>query len=122
MEEKKPKLITSVSNEQRKIPPKKQFSSKAHIKSEEEYKKIYQESIKDPEKFWAEKAKQLHWFKQWDTIFTWDPKNIKATWFKGGKINVSYNCLDINLKKRASTNIQVDFSFRTECGRIHLPY
>src|SRR3989344_3361394 len=100
MEENKPKLITSVSNEQRKISPKKQFSSKAHIKSEEEYNKIYQESIKDPEKFWAEKAKQLHWFKEWDTIFTWDPKNIKATWFKGGKLNVCYNCLDINLKKR----------------------
>ncbi|MBI2498697.1 acetate--CoA ligase [Candidatus Woesearchaeota archaeon] len=99
MEEKKPKLITSVSNEQRKIPPKENFSSKAHIKSEEEYNKIYQESIKTPEKFWAEKAKQLHWFKKWDTIFTWDPKNIKATWFKGGKINVSYNCLDANLKK-----------------------
>ncbi|MEK6935093.1 MAG: acetate--CoA ligase [Nanoarchaeota archaeon] len=97
----KQKPIISVSNEQRKIPPKEHFSSKAHIKNEEEYKKIYQESIKNHEKFWAEKAKQLHWFKEWDTIFTWDPKNIKATWFKGGKINVSYNCLDVNLKKRA---------------------
>ncbi len=92
--------ITSVSQEQRKIPQKEHFSSKAYIKSEEEYKKIYQESIKNPEKFWAEKAKQLHWFKEWDTVFMWDKEDVKFTWFKGGKINVSHNCLDRNLKER----------------------
>lgn len=97
---KEEKTITSMSHEKRKIPPPKEFSKKAYIKSEEEYKKLYEESIKDPEKFWAEKAQQLHWFKEWNTIFTYDKKNIKFTWFKGGKINVCYNCLDRNLEKR----------------------
>lgn len=95
------KTITSMSHEKRKIPPPKEFSKKAYIKSEKEYKKIYQQSIKDPEKFWAEKAEQLHWFKKWDTIFTYDKENAKFTWFKGGKINVCYNCLDKNLEKRS---------------------
>ena len=51
--------IQSLSNENRKIEPPKEFSEKAHVKSEEEYKKIYEESIKDPEGFWAKKAEEL---------------------------------------------------------------
>ena len=46
------KTITSMSTEHRKIPPPKEFSKKAYIKSEKQYKKIYEKSIKDPEKFW----------------------------------------------------------------------
>jgi acetyl-CoA synthetase len=94
------KTITSMSQEHRKIEPPKEFSEKAYVKSEEEYKKIYAESISDPEKFWAEKAKELHWFKPWDTVFTWDKEAVKFTWFKGGKTNVSYNCLDRHLETK----------------------
>ena len=93
--------IQSMSHEKRKFTPPKEFSKKAYIKSGAEYNKIYNESIKNPEKFWAEKAGQLHWFKKWDTVFTWDKENVKFTWFAGGKINASYNCLDANLKNRA---------------------
>ena len=78
------KTINSMSNENRKFPPPKAFSDKAYIKSDEEYKKVYEESIADPEKFWAEKAKELEWFKDWDTVFTWDKENVKYTWFDGG--------------------------------------
>ena len=92
--------IQSLSNENRKIEPPKEFSEKAHVKSEEEYKKIYEESIKDPEGFWAKKAEELHWFKPWDTVFTWDKEAVNFTWFAGGKTNVSYNCLDRHLEKR----------------------
>jgi len=92
--------IISLKEEKRTVKAPKEFSEKAYVKSEEEYKKIYEESIKDPEKFWAEKAEQLHWFKKWDTIFTYDKENIRFTWFKGGKINVCYNCLDRNLDAR----------------------
>ncbi len=94
------KTIQSMSQEKRKIQPPKEFSEKAYIKSDEEYKKIYGESIKDPETFWAEKAKELHWFKPWDTVFTWDKEKVNFTWFAGGKTNVSYNCLDRHLEKR----------------------
>ncbi|MBU1946542.1 MAG: acetate--CoA ligase [Nanoarchaeota archaeon] len=92
------KTITSISTESRKIQPPTEFSEKAYVKSEEEYKKIYNESIKDPAAFWAKKAEELHWFKKWDSVFEWDKENSNFTWFKGGKTNVSYNCLDRNLK------------------------
>ncbi|MBW2979957.1 acetate--CoA ligase [Candidatus Woesearchaeota archaeon] len=94
------KTIQSMSQEHRKIAPPASFSEKAYVKSEEEYKKIYGESINDPEKFWGEKAKELHWFKPWDTVFTWDKDAAKFTWFAGGKTNMSYNCLDRHLEKR----------------------
>ena len=93
------KTITSMMDEKRKFPPTKEFSQKAHIKSMEEYKKVYQESIKDPPAFWAKKADELDWFgKGWKTVFEWDVPNARFTWFKGGKINASYNCLDRHLK------------------------
>src|SRR3989339_1341750 len=94
----KEETITSINTEDRKFPPPKEFSEKSYIKSEEQYEKIYQESIKDPPAFWAKKAEELHWFKKWDSVFKWDKENAKFTWFKGGKINVSYNCLDRHLK------------------------
>ena len=94
------KTITSMSTEHRTISPPAEFSKKAYVKSEEEYQKIYGESIKDPEKFWAKKAKELHWFKPWDTVFTWDKEKANFTWFAGGKTNVAYNCLDRHLEKK----------------------
>ena len=94
------KTIQSMSQEHRKIEPPKSFSEKAYVKSEEEYREIYKKSIADPEAFWAEKAKELHWFKPWDTVFTWDKEKVNFTWFAGGKTNVSYNCLDRHLEKR----------------------
>jgi len=92
--------ITSMSQESRKINPSNEFSEKAHIKGEEMYHKIYNDSIKNPEEFWAAQARQLHWFKPWDSIFKWDKEKVEFSWFKGGKTNVSYNCLDRNLDQR----------------------
>ncbi|HLC96551.1 MAG TPA: acetate--CoA ligase [Candidatus Nanoarchaeia archaeon] len=91
--------IQSISHESRRIPPPDKFRKRALIKSESEYQKLYQESIKDPPQFWAKKAEELYWFKKWNSVFTWDKKNVVFTWFKGGKINVSYNCLDRHLEK-----------------------
>jgi len=85
--------ITSVLKEKRVFKPGSEFSKAAHIKSLAEYEKIYKESIRDPEKFWAKQAKELlHWFKPWKKVLQWDPPF--AQWFLGGKINASYNCLD----------------------------
>ncbi len=91
--------ISSVSSEHRHFAPPQSFQEKAYVKSEEEYMNLYKESVGDPEKFWAEKAKDLHWFKTWDTVFTWDKETAKFTWFAGGKTNVCYNCLDRHLEK-----------------------
>ena len=60
------------------------------------YMDMYNQSIKDPERFWAEEARKLDWFKTWDTVLEWDPPF--ARWFAGGKINASYQCLDRHVK------------------------
>ncbi|HEX4342265.1 MAG TPA: acetate--CoA ligase, partial [Verrucomicrobiae bacterium] len=85
--------ITSLQHENRVFKPSKEFSKRAHIKSFAQYKKIYNESIKSPEKFWAKQAKnELVWFKPWKKVLQW--KEPFAEWFIGGQTNVSYNCLD----------------------------
>jgi acetyl-CoA synthetase len=88
--------ITSMLQEARVFPPPKEFSAKAHVKSMEEYRKLYKESINDPEKFWAKQAEsELVWFKPWKTVLQWKAPNAK--WFAGGQLNVSSNCLDRHL-------------------------
>src|SRR3954447_13746116 len=89
----KPTNITSFSHEERVFNPPKAFSAKAHVKSMAEYRKLYNESIKSPEKFWAREAKnELVWFSPWKKVLQWKVPNAK--WFVGGKLNVSTNCLD----------------------------
>jgi acetyl-CoA synthetase len=75
----------------------KEFSAKAHIKSFDEYKKLYDRSVSDPEGFWAESAEQIDWFKKWDKVRVVDFANAKHEWFLGGKLNVTYNCIDRHL-------------------------
>src|SRR5260221_12472626 len=87
--------ITSLEREKRVFKPKESFSKKAHIKSMAQYKKMYNESVKHPEKFWAKIAAELHWFKKWKKVLDWKLPHSK--WFVGGKINMSYNCLDRHL-------------------------
>ncbi|MGB2867410.1 MAG: AMP-binding protein, partial [Bacteroidota bacterium] len=88
--------ITSVLREDRVFKPSVQFSKQAHISSFAEYQSLYKASIKDPEKFWSKIAGELAWFKKWNKTLVW--KLPFAKWFVGGKINVSYNCLDRHLK------------------------
>ena len=72
-------------------PPKKVLE-KALI-SKEEFDRLYQESIENPEKFWEKFAEEeLDWFEKWDKVFEWDFP--KYQWFIGGKLNITYNCLD----------------------------
>jgi acetyl-CoA synthetase len=84
--------IDSTLRENRVFPPSPEFSEKAHIQSLEQYEALYKQSIDDPESFWAGVAKDLHWFKPWDKVLEW---NLPwAKWFVGGKLNLSYNCVD----------------------------
>jgi acetyl-CoA synthetase len=57
---------------------------------------MYNQSIQDPERFWAEEARKLDWFKTWDTVLEWEPPF--ARWFAGGKLNASYQCVDRHVK------------------------
>ena len=70
------------------------FSSKAHVKSFDEYKTEYDLSIIDRNAYWAEKAEQISWSKKWDSVGEYDYLSGNIKWFEGGKLNVSYNCLD----------------------------
>ncbi|MCX5858816.1 MAG: acetate--CoA ligase [Proteobacteria bacterium] len=92
------KGMMSMMDEKRKFPPTKEMSAQAHIKSMAEYKKLFKESEDDLEGFWAKQAEQLDWFKKWDKVLVEDFAKAKHEWFVGGKINVSYNCLDRHLK------------------------
>ena len=77
-----------------KFYPSSEFSENAHIGSMEQYEKLYQESIKDPSGFWSKQAERLHWYKKWDDVVDFDFVDANIKWFSGGKLNVSYNCLD----------------------------
>jgi len=88
--------ITSVLNEKRLFPPPKAFSASARIRSMAQYRKLYGESIRSPEKFWGRQAEEeLIWFKPWKKVLQW--KIPFAKWFVGGQLNVSHNCLDRHL-------------------------
>ncbi len=66
----------------------------AHVSSIEQYNEIYQESIKNPEAFWANIAERISWFKKWDNVCEYDFVGANIKWFEGGKLNACYNCLD----------------------------
>jgi acetyl-CoA synthetase len=87
--------ITSLQKQGRKFKPAPAFSKQAHVKSLAEYRKLYRESIRSPQKFWGQMSKELHWFKPWKQLLEW--KEPFAKWFIGGRINLSYNCLDRHL-------------------------
>jgi len=67
------------------------------IKSFEQYKEVYQKSIEDPSAFWASVAQHFSWRKKWDTVLEWNFTEPKIEWFKGGKLNITENCLDRNI-------------------------
>src|SRR5436305_4708130 len=84
--------LDSILRENRVFPPPPEFSQNAYVKSLEQYEQMYKRSIEDPEAFWAEAARELHWFKPWDKVLEW---NLPwAKWFVGGKLNLCYNCVD----------------------------
>ncbi|PKN29343.1 MAG: acetate--CoA ligase [Deltaproteobacteria bacterium HGW-Deltaproteobacteria-21] len=93
--------VESVYMEKRVFDPPKDFVDKARVKSLNEYKKMWERSIKDPTGFWGDMAKEMiDWFKPWDgPVEEYSFKDdIFLRYFVGGKLNVTYNCLDRHLK------------------------
>ena len=89
--------IESILQEKRLFSPTEAFSQAAQIKSLAEYQQIYDRAKANPELFWAELAAQeLDWFEPWHTVLDWQPPF--AQWFVGGKLNITYNCIDRHLK------------------------
>ncbi|HID50405.1 MAG TPA: acetate--CoA ligase, partial [Chromatiales bacterium] len=89
-------------SEEKVYPVPVDFAAKAWI-DDARYREMYQRSIDDPEGFWAEQAEEfVSWYKKWDTVSDWsfDKDNLYIKWFEGGKLNVSYNCIDRHLEDR----------------------
>ncbi|MBA4259271.1 MAG: acetate--CoA ligase [Chitinophaga sp.] len=72
------------------------------INSFEEYQKVYKESVENPEAFWASVADNFVWKKKWDKVLDWNFTEPKNEWFKGGKLNITENCLDRHLAERGN--------------------
>jgi len=74
---------------------------RAHI-NDEQYQRLYRQSIEQPQQFWGEQASAfLDWFKPWDSVCQGVMHEGTATWFAGGKLNVAHNCIDRHLPARA---------------------
>ncbi len=66
-----------------------------------EYLESYEQSVKNPEAFWAEQADTFVWKKKWDKVLEWDNFAKPDTkWFDGGQLNITENCLDRHLETR----------------------
>ncbi len=73
---------------------------RAHL-NDDDYQRLYRQSIDQPEIFWAEQAKAfLDWSKPWDKVYSGNLKKGQANWFEGAQLNVSYNCIDRHLQQR----------------------
>ena len=82
-------------------PVPENFSHQSHI-SAERYAAMYAQSIESPEDFWAQQAKEfLTWISPWEKVREFDFHKGQATWFEGGKLNVSVNCIDRHLTDKA---------------------
>jgi len=100
-------------------PPPEELQAKAHVKSMEEYQAMYKASIDDPQQFWGDMAKQFHWqtpFEEVGPIFNFDKNKgpVSIEWFKGGKTNLSYNCLDSNIEKGLGDKVAIYY----ECNDL----
>ncbi|QHS61829.1 acetate--CoA ligase [Chitinophaga agri] len=73
------------------------------IKSLEDYQQQYQQSVIDPEGFWANVADHFYWRRKWDKVLDWNFKDPDVKWFTGGKLNITENCLDRHLGTLGNT-------------------
>ncbi|MFY9531987.1 MAG: acetate--CoA ligase [Candidatus Acidiferrales bacterium] len=86
--------------EEKPIPPPEEFSKRAHVRSLDEYREMYEHARRNAEDFWGEQAKMLEWFEPPKKVLEWDAPHAK--WFAGGKLNVAHNCLDRHLEKNGN--------------------
>ena len=86
------------------IDPPEAFARGAHVRSFDDYQREYDESVSNPEAYWKRKAERLDWYRPFERVrevsYARDELSIK--WFKGGKLNASYNCIDRHLSRHGS--------------------
>ncbi len=87
--------IESLLREGRRFEPSEGFSRRAHVGSMDAYRALHERSLRDPEGFFGEIARELHWFAPSSSALEWDAKTpYDARWFVGGKTNLCFNCVD----------------------------
>lgn len=103
--------------------PRAEIADNAWIKSMEQYREMYDRSINDPDGFWAEHAEGFTWFEKWRQVrnYNYDVRkgHVSIEWFKGGKTNISVNCIDRHLANKGDqTAIIWEGNDPGECKRI----
>jgi len=115
-----PTALDALLTEKRKFAPPAEFAADAVVSDPS----IYDEA-EDFERFWAEWAGELDWFRRWDTVLEW--KAPHARWFIGGKLNVCHNCVDRHLGTRGGKRALVwegepgdrrSFTYRELAGEV----
>src|SRR5687768_15477562 len=102
------RTIEALLSELRVFEPPEEFRRGAIVRDDG----VYARASADPEAFWAEQAARLTWFRPWDTVMDWTPPWV--TWFAGGALNASYNCLDRHVE--AGGGDKVAFYWEGEPG------
>ncbi|HET6713931.1 MAG TPA: acetate--CoA ligase [Actinomycetota bacterium] len=103
-----PQNIEALLSELRVFEPPADFAERAIVSDPS----VYERANADHEAFWAEQAERLTWFKRWDRVMNWTPPWV--TWFEGGQLNASYNCLDRHVE--AGGGDKVAFHWEGEPG------
>ncbi|MFC1957990.1 acetate--CoA ligase [Chloroflexota bacterium] len=80
------------------------------------YTEIHNQSLKDPEGFWAEEARKLDWYKTWDCVLDWKPPY--ARWFVGGQLNASFQCIDRHVKTWRKSKVAIYWEGETGETRV----
>ncbi|MHB8109399.1 MAG: acetate--CoA ligase [Syntrophorhabdaceae bacterium] len=114
--------MADATDETRLYPPSKEFVEQAYVKSRDEYEKMWNQSIKDPETFWGNIAKELTWFKPWLKVNREDFSKGEVEWFIGGKTNIAYNCLDAQVAKGKGDKVAILFQGEPEDDVVKLTY
>ena len=114
--------MADATEETRLYPPSKEFVDQAYVKSRDEYEKMWKQSVQEPEIFWANIAKELHWFKPWLKVNREEFAKGEVEWFIGGKTNISYNCLDYQVEKGKGDKVAILFQGEPEDDVVKLTY
>ena len=101
----KEKKTASISNQGPSYELPQELKTEACVEMIEKYRALYERSVRDAEGFWSELADHLDWYKKWDKVLEYDFNKPEIHWFKGGKLNASYNCLDRHLDTWRSNKV-----------------
>ncbi|NIT14537.1 MAG: AMP-binding protein, partial [Candidatus Dadabacteria bacterium] len=109
----KSQTIESLLNEGRTFIPRREFTEQANIQS----RSVYGKAKKNNEKFWSDFASELHWYKKWRKTLSWKPPF--AHWFIGGKLNVSYNCIDRHIHNKRKNKAAIIWEGEPGDSRVY---